>query len=226
MTRLCQEWGRRNNVEVQIDYIISAGFKGIVTAAAEAQAGAGHDIFAHPTWQVSIHRHVLEPMDDVMAALEKENGAGDEVVRYFAKFGNHWYAVPAVPGSQVKPCCSRFDLYRQHCGMDLRKIFPASDQRDKALTDTWNWDLYLSTAEKLMKAGHARRRASAAGSACRRRCLDLRAAGAASDAPGSHPPAHGARHRGFDPEQPGLSAGTEFTNGDAPSVALREKAHE
>ncbi len=85
MTKLCQEWGRRNNVEVQIDYITSVGFKGIVTAAAEAQAGAGHDIFAHPTWQVSIHRHVLEPMDDVMAALEKENGAVDEVVRYLAK---------------------------------------------------------------------------------------------------------------------------------------------
>src|ERR671932_764651 len=48
MNKLCQEWGQRNNVEVQIDYFPSIGQKGIVTAAAEAQAKAGHDIFSHP----------------------------------------------------------------------------------------------------------------------------------------------------------------------------------
>jgi hypothetical protein len=53
----------------------------------------------------------------------------------------------------VKPCCSRLDLYKQHAGIDLQKIFPASDKRDKALTDTWTWDTYLSSAEKLSKAG-------------------------------------------------------------------------
>src|SRR5919206_2527412 len=65
MTKLCQEWGQKNNVEVQIDYITSVGSKNTLTAAAEAQARTGHDIFAFPTWRVSIHRDTLEPMDDV-----------------------------------------------------------------------------------------------------------------------------------------------------------------
>jgi ABC-type glycerol-3-phosphate transport system substrate-binding protein len=92
-------------------------------------------------------------MDDVMAALEKDAGPVNEVATFLAKIDGHWYGIPTSTGSQVKPCCSRLDLYQQHCGLDLKKIFPASDQRDKALTDTWDWNLYLSTAEKLMKAG-------------------------------------------------------------------------
>ena len=30
-------------------------------------------------------------------------------------------------GSQVKPCCSRFDLYKEHAGIDLRDMFPADE---------------------------------------------------------------------------------------------------
>src|SRR5919205_4113226 len=80
MTKLCQEWGQRNNIEVQIDYITAVGSKLVVTGAAEAQARSGHDIFAQGVWRVSIHRDVLEPMDDVMVALEKENGPVDDVI--------------------------------------------------------------------------------------------------------------------------------------------------
>src|SRR5919202_1409880 len=153
MTKLCQEWGEKNKVEIQIDYLTSVGDKDMITATAEAQAGAGHDIMTHRVWQIAVHRSKLEPLDDVMAALEKEAGPVNEVASYLAKIDGHWYGIPTSTGSQVKPCCSRLDLYQQHCGLDLKKIFPASDQRDKALTDTWDWNLYLSTAEKLMKAG-------------------------------------------------------------------------
>jgi ABC-type glycerol-3-phosphate transport system substrate-binding protein len=153
MTKLCQEWGEKNKVEIQIDYLTSVGDKDMITATAEAQAGAGHDIMTHRTWQIVVHRARLEPMDDVMAALEKEAGPVSEVAAYLGKIDGHWFGIPTSTGSQVKPCCSRLDLYQQHCGLDLKKIFPASDQRDQALVDSWNWDLYLSTAEKLMKAG-------------------------------------------------------------------------
>ncbi|HEY0526991.1 MAG TPA: extracellular solute-binding protein [Stellaceae bacterium] len=153
MTKLCQEWGERNKVEIQIDYLTSVGEKDVITATAEAQAGAGHDIMTHRSWQVAVHRHVLEPVDDVMAALEKEAGPVTEIANYLARHDGHWYGIPTSTGSQVKPCCSRLDLYKQHAGIDLQKIFPASGERDKSLTDSWNWDAYLSSAEKLMKAG-------------------------------------------------------------------------
>ena len=47
LTALCSEWGAKNNVEVKIDYITSQGDKDMLTAAAEALAGTGHDLSAH-----------------------------------------------------------------------------------------------------------------------------------------------------------------------------------
>jgi ABC-type glycerol-3-phosphate transport system substrate-binding protein len=35
--------------------------------------------------------------------------------------------VPATVGSVVKPCCSRLDLYKQYCGLDLAKVWPANE---------------------------------------------------------------------------------------------------
>ena len=37
LTKLCNEWGEKNKVEVTIDYITSQGDKDILTASAEAQ---------------------------------------------------------------------------------------------------------------------------------------------------------------------------------------------
>jgi hypothetical protein len=148
------DWAETAKVETQIDFITSIGSKNTLTAQAEAQAKTGHDVFAHPTWQVSIHRAVLEPVDDVIAALGKKYGAPNTTVEFLGKHDGHWRAIPTTVGSQVKPCCSRLDLYKQHANIDLQKIFPASDKRDKALTDTWTWETYLSSAEKLFKAGY------------------------------------------------------------------------
>jgi ABC-type glycerol-3-phosphate transport system substrate-binding protein len=154
LTRLCQEWGDKNHVEVSIDFITSIGQKNIVTASAEAQARVGHDITAHPQWQISVHRRLLEPMDDVIAALTSKYGRISPVAEYLAKHDGVWRGVPATIGSQVKPCCSRLDLYQQYCGLDLKTMFPPNDRRDKALVESWTWDLYLKTAEQLFKAGH------------------------------------------------------------------------
>ncbi|HET7343391.1 MAG TPA: extracellular solute-binding protein [Methylomirabilota bacterium] len=147
------DWAEKARVEIQLDFITSIGSKNLLTAQAEAQARTGHDIMAHPTWQVSVHRALLEPVDDVIGGLSKKFGAPNGTVEFLAKHDGRWLAIPTTVGSQVKPCCSRLDLYKQHAGIDLQKIFPASDKRDKALTDTWSWDTYLSSAEKLAKAG-------------------------------------------------------------------------
>src|ERR1700731_1593592 len=59
LTRLCKEWGDKNKVEIQIDYITSQGDKDLLTASAEAQARTGHDIMSHRAWQVAVHRRAL-----------------------------------------------------------------------------------------------------------------------------------------------------------------------
>src|SRR5712692_2455024 len=65
LTKLCNEWGEKNKVEVTIDYITSQGDKDILTASAEAQARAGHDIMSHRAWQIQVHHHVIEHGPDL-----------------------------------------------------------------------------------------------------------------------------------------------------------------
>ncbi len=154
MDKLCKEWGDKNKVEVKIDYITSVGDKDLLTASAEAQAGTGHDIMSHRAWQIQVHRNVLEPIDDVVNGLIKQYGPISPVARYLAVYDGKWHGIPTTVGSQVKPPASRIDLYKQHCGIDLTKIFPANDQRDKALVEAWNYDNYLKYAEQLFKAGY------------------------------------------------------------------------
>ena len=123
-TKLCDEWGAKNKVDVHIDYITSQGEKDKLTAAAEAQAGTGHDIMSHRDWNIRIHQAVLEPLDDVVAHLIKQYGAISPVAEYLAKIKGVWRGIPTTVGSQVKPCCSRFDLYKQHAGLDLEGHVP------------------------------------------------------------------------------------------------------
>jgi len=153
LTKLCNEWGESNKVEVVIDYITSQGDKDILTASAEAQARTGHDIMSHRAWQIQVHRRVLEPINDVLQAVIDKAGPISPVAEYLAKADGNWYGIPTTVGSQVKPCCSRIDLYKEHCGIDLAHIFPPNDSRDPKLVDSWNWDLYLKTSEQLFKAG-------------------------------------------------------------------------
>ncbi len=153
LTAICKEWGDKNHVEINIDYITSVGDKDLLTASAEAQAKTGHDIMQHRAWQIAVHREVLDPMDEVITRLTKDHGQIANISEYLAKFDGAWKGVPTIVGSQVKVCCSRLDLYKQHAGIDLQKIFPDNDKRDQALVDSWNWDTYLTSAQKLFKAG-------------------------------------------------------------------------
>src|SRR5262245_48330975 len=52
---LIEEWAAREKVEVQIDYITTQGNKLLLTITAEAQAKAGHDVLAMPTWRPHTH---------------------------------------------------------------------------------------------------------------------------------------------------------------------------
>src|ERR1700721_2696849 len=129
LTKLCNEWGTKNNVEVRIDFITSQGEKDKLTAAAEAQAGTGHDIMSHRDWNIRVHAELLEPLDEIAAALIQQYGTISPVAEYLAKIKGAWRGVPAASGSQIKPCCSRLDLYKEHAGIDLREVFPPDETK-------------------------------------------------------------------------------------------------
>src|SRR5258707_2655109 len=72
--KLIKEWAEKEKVEVSIDFITSQGNKLLLTTAAEAQAGSGHDILAQNTFLPARNAEVLVPMNDVMDQLIKDNG--------------------------------------------------------------------------------------------------------------------------------------------------------
>lgn len=149
---LCEEWGAKEKVEISIDYITSQGSKNLLTIAAEAQARSGHDILAMPTWWPQDHAKSLEPVDDIMEPLIKQNGAVNETVKYLGRANDHWIAIPATIGSQIKGPCSRIDLMKQHAGIDVQAMYPAGSP-PKA--DNWTLETFMKAAEACHKAGHA-----------------------------------------------------------------------
>jgi ABC-type glycerol-3-phosphate transport system substrate-binding protein len=103
MRKLVTEWGQKNRVDIQLDFITSVGNKNLLTIAAESQAKQGHDILSFPTWEVQAQSELLEPMDDVVGRLSEKYGRINPIVEYLGKTEGKWRAVPAVSGSQNKP---------------------------------------------------------------------------------------------------------------------------
>src|SRR5215467_10698205 len=46
MRRLIEDWGKKNSVDVRADFLSFINDQIVVTLAAEAQAGSGHDVVA------------------------------------------------------------------------------------------------------------------------------------------------------------------------------------
>jgi len=128
-TALVNEWAAKEKVEVSVDYITSQGNKNLLTIAAEAQARSGHDVFQFPTWQPADHANRLDPVDEIMAELIKQNGAVNPTVEYLARAD---------------------DLMRQHAGIDVVAMYP-SGAPPKA--EAWTLDAFLKGAEACHKAG-------------------------------------------------------------------------
>jgi ABC-type glycerol-3-phosphate transport system substrate-binding protein len=149
-TDIVNAWAEKEKVEVQIDYIPSQGNKNLLTIAAEAQAKSGHDILAMPTWWPHAQAELLEPMNDVMGDLIKQNGEVNGTVKYLGQSGGKWLGVPSSVGSQIKGPCSRIDLLKQHAGIDIQALYPAGSP-PKA--DSWNLDTFLKAAEACQKGG-------------------------------------------------------------------------
>ena len=152
LTKLCQDWGKKEKVDVKIDYITSQGNKNMLTITAESQARSGHDILAHPAWYALTYARQLEPLDDVMNPLIKQYGKVASAAEFLCKSGGKWIAVPAVTGTQVKPPCARLDLFKQHAGIDILSMYPVNKAPTKE-ADNWTWETMVVAAEKLKKAG-------------------------------------------------------------------------
>jgi ABC-type glycerol-3-phosphate transport system substrate-binding protein len=153
MRQMVNDWAKRNRVEVQIDFITSVGNKMLLTIAAEAQAGRGHDMLTIPTWYVAGNAEKLEPMDDVMSRLVQQHGPVTEAAAYLGRIDGTWRAVPATAGNLYLPAAARIDLFKRHVGLDVQAMYPAADRLGPEAAN-WTWETFLTAAEKCNKAGH------------------------------------------------------------------------
>jgi ABC-type glycerol-3-phosphate transport system substrate-binding protein len=150
LTDLVTEWAAKEKIEAQIDYITSQGFKILVTVSAEAQARTGHDIMVMATWLPHANAELLEPVNDIMAPIIKQNGAVNDTVNYLGQADGRWLGVPSCVGSQIKGPCSRIDLMKKYADIDVQQMYPAGS-RPKA--DNWTMETFLKAAEDCYKGG-------------------------------------------------------------------------
>jgi ABC-type glycerol-3-phosphate transport system substrate-binding protein len=154
LRKLSQEWADKEKVDLTIDFITSSGDKLALTAAAEAQAGAGHDILRISDWQPGAYASLLEPVDDLVNSLIQEHGNVLLGTKYVGKQKGHWVALPTGNGTTALVPCARIDMMKQYAGLDVQKMYPAGAPPDKAMADAWTWDAFLTAAEKSAKAGY------------------------------------------------------------------------
>ncbi len=153
MKKQVDAWAQKNNVAVELDFITSTGNKLQLIAAAEAQAGTGHDLVQFFTWDVRNYRAKLEPMDDVVESLVAKAGPFNKVAEYLANIKGQWRAVPTSWGTQTKPSCARISLLKKYANLDVQQIYPAHQVQPPEAAD-WSYETFLKAAEACHKAGY------------------------------------------------------------------------
>ena len=153
MTEICEAWAAKEKVDLTIDYFSTQANKLSLTIAVEAQARSGHDIMDFSAWEPAQHANSLEPVDDVMGEVLARNGPVTAVIDYLAKPGGQWLVVPGIRGTLLLCSCSRFDLLKQHAGIDILAMYPAGAEPTKA-AEGWTWDAFLTAAEQCKQAGY------------------------------------------------------------------------
>lgn len=155
LRRQIARWADQNKVDVSVDFITSVGFKLMLTAAAEAQAGQGHDAmqFGQNQYDVSTYADKLEPVDDAIAEITKEWGPFNKSFEYLGKINGHWMAIPTSTYSGCRPTLARISLMKQITGIDVQAMYPPHPVNPPEAPD-WTYDRFIEAGEKCKKAGY------------------------------------------------------------------------
>jgi ABC-type glycerol-3-phosphate transport system substrate-binding protein len=155
LEKICQEWAKKEKVDLKFDLITSNGDKDLLTLMAEGQSRSGHDIMGLRTWYVYAQKDRFVPVDDIVKPLLDKYGKIAMAAEYCAKIDGSWLAVPTAYGSSSLPPCARIDYFKEFAGIDVQKMYPGPGVTpDKELVDNWTWETFLTAAEKCSKAGH------------------------------------------------------------------------
>jgi ABC-type glycerol-3-phosphate transport system substrate-binding protein len=153
MRKMVGEWGEKNKVDVQLDFLTAVGNKIMITMAAEAQAKTGHDIYAFDMWSVHQYADMLDPMDDIMKVFIEKYGKIGYAYEYLGKSNGSWKAIPVAWGSSPLTPCARISMFKKYANIDIQEWFPAHPATPETSKD-WTYETQLKAAEACFKAGY------------------------------------------------------------------------
>jgi ABC-type glycerol-3-phosphate transport system substrate-binding protein len=87
-----------------------------------------------------------------MKQVLAQNGPTTATAEYLGRVDGKWLVVPGIRGTLLLTTCSRFDLLKQHAGIDVVAMYPPGAPASKE-QESWTWDNFLVAAEKCHKAG-------------------------------------------------------------------------
>ncbi|MCB1741594.1 MAG: extracellular solute-binding protein [Gammaproteobacteria bacterium] len=153
LRNLVEQWGEKNKVEIQLDFITSSGGKIYLTQAAESQARTGHDVLAFDQWNTHHYSDKLVDVSDVVNGLIKQYGPVSKATEYLGIVDGAWKGVPVAWGSAPLPCCARISMLKQFANVDVTAWYPASDTKGPG-ADEWTYEKQLEIAKACFEAGH------------------------------------------------------------------------
>jgi multiple sugar transport system substrate-binding protein len=105
-----KSWGEKNKVTVTVDHIRNADIP--ARLAAEASAGAGHDLFEfQAVLQASTYKDRLVDLTDVANAVSKKYGGWTDIAKTFGVVDGKWMAVMTY--AILQPHLYRVDYFKE-----------------------------------------------------------------------------------------------------------------
>ncbi len=153
MRRQIAAFSSKTKIEVRADFITSQGNQLLLTLNAQAIAKTGHDVVNISNWNVQDHAHLLEPVDDVVNRLQAQYGPANPVATYLGKVKDKWIAVPSSWGSQNKGPAGRISILRDAAGIDVMKMYPATNVPQTPEAKAWTYEAMLKAAEACQRVG-------------------------------------------------------------------------
>jgi hypothetical protein len=152
LRRLVESWGEKN--KVQSERTFSAPSPASPSWCQRPKQRRARDTTSIHFLDYNVVGYIdkLEPVDDVMGRLTASHGPPFPETEYLVKPAGTWLAVPTGIASLYWPSETRIDCFRKYVGLDVRSVFPASPEMGPQY-DQWNWNTFLTAAEKCFKAG-------------------------------------------------------------------------
>ena len=92
LVKLANEFAKKNNVKVVVDFISIPEMAAKLTS--EVMAGKGHDIIGFENLQVALHKDNVVSLDDVVEEITSQYGEFDKVMKDVCFHDGHWKALP------------------------------------------------------------------------------------------------------------------------------------